>query len=165
MVKSIEVYGEMHRYIPLLAKWAGFTRIGEKVVQHRPRKYGKTKFGLERFINGFLDLMTITFVGRFGKRPMHFFGTWGTLFFIAGFGMLLYLSIAKLVYLIGGIATRPLFFFGILLLIVGSQLFLTGFLAELIGRQAPERNHYQIEDRLGYAESLPESLSVSKKKS
>jgi len=165
VVKSIEVYGEMHRYIPLLAKWAGFNRIGEKVVQHRARKYGKTKFGLERFINGFLDLMTITFVGRFGKRPMHFFGTLGTLFFVVGLGMLLYLSVAKLVYQIGGIATRPLFFFGILLLIVGSQLFLTGFLAELIGRQAPERNHYLVEERLGFSESLSKSSSVSKKKS
>ncbi len=148
VVKSIEVYGEMHRYIPLLAKWAGFNRIGEKVVEHRARKYGTTKFGLERFINGFLDLMTITFVGRFGKRPMHFFGTWGTLFFFIGFSMLAYLSIVKLVYQTGGIAERPLFYFGILLLIVGSQLFLTGFLAELIGRQSPERNQYLIEEQI-----------------
>ena len=148
VVKSIEVYGEMHRYIPILAKSAGFTRIGEKEVAHQPRKYGKTKFGLERFINGFLDLLTISFVGRFSKRPMHFFGTMGTLFFFMGFIILLYLSIAKLVYQTYGIAERPLFYFGILTLIVGSQLFLTGFLAELITRQAPERNHHLIQERL-----------------
>jgi glycosyltransferase involved in cell wall biosynthesis len=148
VVKSIEVYGEMHRYIPLLAKWAGFTNIGEKVVAHRARKYGTSKFGLERFINGFLDLLTISFVGRFGKRPMHLFGTLGSLFFLLGFIILLYLTIAKLVYQEYGIADRPLFYFGILTLIVGSQLFLTGFLAELVTRQAPERNHYLIAERL-----------------
>ncbi len=145
VVKSIEVYGEMHRYIPLLAKWAGFRRIGEKVVQHRPRKYGVSKFGLERFINGFLDLLTVTFVGKFGKRPMHFFGMLGIVFFVMGLIILAYLSIAKLVYQTYGIANRPLFYFGILTLIIGTQLFVTGFLAELVTRNAPDRNHYLIE--------------------
>ncbi len=149
VVKSIEVYGEMHRYVPLLAKWAGFSKIGEKVVQHQARKYGVSKFGLERFINGFLDLMSITFVGRFGKRPMHFFGTLGITSFALGFIILLYLSIAKLVYQTYGIADRPLFYFGILTLIIGTQLFVTGFLAELVTRNAPERNHYLIEKRIG----------------
>ncbi len=145
VVKSIEVYGEMHRYIPLLAKWAGFNKIGEKIVEHRARKYGVSKFGLERFVNGFLDLLSITFMGKFGKRPMHFFGTLGTLSFILGFIILVYLSIAKLVYQQYGIADRPLFYFGILTLIVGTQLFVTGFLAELVTRNAPDRNHYLIE--------------------
>jgi len=153
VVKSIEVYGEMHRYIPLLAKWAGFRRIGEKVVEHRARKYGVTKFGLERFINGFLDLMSITFVGKFGKRPMHFFGTWGILFFLLGFLILLFLSISKLVYQEYGIANRPLFYFGILILIIGTQLFVTGFLAELVSRHAADRNHYLIEKRSGEQEA------------
>lgn len=148
VVKSIEVYGEMHRYIPVLAKWAGFTNIGEKVVEHRPRKYGKTKFGFERFINGFLDLISISFVGKFGKRPMHLFGTVGTFFFFVGFVILLYLSIEKIFYNIGGIAERPLFYLGILSAIIGSQLFLTGFLAELIVRNSSSRNHYLVEEEL-----------------
>ena len=145
LVRSIEVYGEMHRYIPAIAKWAGYGNIGEKVVQHQARKYGVTKFGLERFINGFLDLLSITFVGKFAKRPMHLFGTLGSLFFMTGFVILIYLTIAKIIYAEYGIASRPIFFFGILMLIVGSQLFLTGFLAELISRNAPKRNEYQIE--------------------
>jgi len=145
VVKSIEVYGEMHRYIPMLAKEAGFRKIGEKVVQHRERKYGVTKFGLERFVNGFLDLMTITLVSRFKKRPMHFFGTLGFLSFAIGFGILLYLSIAKFVFLAYQMTERPLFYFGLLMVIFGSQLFLTGFLAELITRSANDRNSYQID--------------------
>lgn len=148
VVKSIEVYGEMHRYIPLLAKWAGFSRIGEKVVEHRARKYGVTKFGWERMVTGFLDLLSITFMGRFGKRPMHFFGTLGTLSFILGFIILFYLSIAKIIYQQYGIADRPLFYFGILTLIVGTQLFVTGFLAELVTRNAPDRDHYLIEEEI-----------------
>lgn len=152
VIKSVEVYGEMHRYIPLLAKWAGFTNIGEKVVQHRARKYGVTKFGWERVINGFLDLMSVTFVGRFGKRPMHFFGTLGIVFFMLGLIILLYLSIAKLLYLEYGIADRPLFYFGILTLIIGTQLFVTGFLAELVSRNAPDRNTYLIDKRIGLKE-------------
>ena len=149
VVKNIEVYGEMHRYIPVIAKWAGFTKIGEKVVQHQKRKYGKTKFGLERFINGFLDLMSITFVGKFGKKPMHLFGTLGLIAFGIGFCILLYLSIAKLLWQEYYMTERPLFFLGILVLLVGSQLFLTGFLAELVSRNSPRRNHYLIEKRLG----------------
>lgn len=149
VVKNIEVYGEMHRYIPLLAKWSGFGRIGEKVVQHYPRKYGKTKFGLERLINGFLDVLSIMFVGKFGKRPMHFFGSIGFVFFLVGFAMLLYLTILKIFRDIGFISDRPLFFFGILLLIIGSQLFLTGFLAELIVRSSEGRNRYKIREKVG----------------
>ncbi len=149
VVKNIEVYGEMHRYIPVIAKWAGFTKIGEKVVQHQARKYGVTKFGLERYIKGFLDLLSITFVGKFGKKPMHLFGALGTLCFVLGTMILLYLSIAKLVYNEYYIATRPMFFLGILSVIIGSQLFLTGFLAELISRNSPNRNHYLIEKEIG----------------
>ncbi len=148
LVKSIEVYGEMHRYIPIIAKWAGYRRIGEKVVEHRPRKYGQTKFGLDRFVNGPLDLLSITFVGKFGKKPMHFFGTMGLLSFLFGFSILAYLSINKLMFYTYGITDRPLFFFGILLLIVGTQLFLTGFLAEMMARLSPQRNAYQVEKRL-----------------
>lgn len=149
VVKNIEVYGEMHRYIPVISKWAGFDKIGEKVVAHQARKYGSSKFGLERMINGFLDLISITFVGKFGKRPMHFFGALGTLFMFIGFGILLYLSIEKLFFATPGIATRPLFYFGILTLIIGTQLFVTGFLAELITRNSPERNNYKIEASIG----------------
>ena len=148
LVRSIDVYGEMHRYIPAIAKWSGFTKIGEKVVEHQARKYGSTKFGFERFINGFLDLLSITFVGKFAKRPMHLFGSMGTLFFFLGFGILIYLTVMKIIYSQYGIADRPLFYFGILLLIVGSQLFLTGFLAELISRNAPGRNEYPIEKEI-----------------
>lgn len=151
VVKSIEVYGEMHRYIPVLAKWAGFKRIGEKVVQHRARQYGVTKFGLERFVNGFLDLLSITFVGKFSKRPMHFFGALGTLFSILGIFILLTLTLEKFFSdsYSGGLANRPLFFASILLLIVGVQLFTAGFLAELISRNSPERNRYLIEEITG----------------
>ncbi|MEO6187681.1 MAG: glycosyltransferase family 2 protein [Ginsengibacter sp.] len=148
VVKSIEVYGEMHRYIPLLAKWAGFKNFGEKVVEHRPRKYGVTKFGWNRFVNGFLDLMSIVFVGKFRKNPMHFFGLWGTLCFLFGFIVFLYLTIAKFFFDQTGLTQRPLFFFAILAMIIGTQLFLSGFLGELISRNGPERNNYLIEDRL-----------------
>ena len=149
VVKSIEVYGEMHRYIPLIAKWAGFKKVGEKVVEHRPRKYGKSKFGLERYINGFLDLATIMFLGKFGKRPMQFFGFWGTLFFLVGFFIFLYLTIAKFFFDQAGLTQRPLFFFAIMIMIIGSQLFLTGFVGELIARNAPGRNSYLVEKRIG----------------
>ncbi|HMG15065.1 MAG TPA: glycosyltransferase family 2 protein [Saprospiraceae bacterium] len=148
VVKNIEVYGEMHRYIPVIAKWAGFSKIGEKEVKHQARKYGTTKFGLERFVNGFLDLLSITFVGKFGKRPMHLFGTLGTLSFILGTLILIYLSIAKIMYAEYGIASRPLFFFGIVALIIGTQLFLAGFLAELMVRSSPIGHQYQIEKRI-----------------
>jgi glycosyltransferase involved in cell wall biosynthesis len=149
VVKTIEVYGEMHRYIPVIAKWAGFSKIGEKVVEHRARQFGVTKFGgFERFINGPLDLMSISFVGKFGKRPMHFFGTLGLISFMLGFAILAYLTFAKTVYQEYGIADRPLFFFGILALVIGTQLFLTGFLAEMINRNSPIRNSYLIEKEI-----------------
>lgn len=149
VVKNVEVYGEMHRYIPVIAKWAGFRRIGEKVVNHQPRKFGYSKFGWERMLNGFLDILSIMFVGKFGKRPMHLFGTLGVLFFLVGFGILAYLSYLKIIEDIGRISDRPVFFFGIVTLIIGSQLFLTGFLAEMISRNAPNRNKYKIAARLG----------------
>ena len=149
VVKSVEVYGEMHRYVPVLAKWAGFRKIGEKVVEHRARKYGVTKFGWSRFINGFLDLLTIFFVGKFGKRPMHFFGLWGTLSFIFGLLVFTYLTISKFFFDVTGMTQRPLFFFAILAMIMGTQLFLAGFIGELISRNSTERNNYLIEERLG----------------
>ena len=149
VVKCIEVYGEMHRYIPVLAKWAGFKKIGEKVVEHRARKYGVTKFGWTRFVNGFLDLMTIFFVGKFGKRPMHFFGLWGTLAFIFGLMVFTYLTISKFFFDVTGMTDRPLFYFAILAMIMGTQLFLAGFIGELISRNSIERNNYLIEQKTG----------------
>lgn len=148
VIKSIEVYGEMHRYIPVLAKWSGFKKFGEKVVEHRPRKYGVTKFGWNRFVNGFLDLASIMFVGKFRKNPMHFFGLWGTLFFLSGFIIFLYLTISKFFFDQTGMTQRPLFFFAILVMIIGSQLFLAGFLGELISRNGADRNHYLIEEKI-----------------
>ncbi len=154
LVKSIEVYGEMHRYIPVIAKWAGFTKIGEKSVTHRERKYGVTKFGLERFINGYLDLLSISFVSKFGKRPMHFFGTIGTIVFTIGFLFTAWLGVEKLIAVYNGvraplITTSPFFYIAITAMIIGTQLFLTGFIAELIGRTSPTRNTYLIEKRIG----------------
>ena len=149
VIKNIEVYGEMHRYIPLLAKWAGFTNVGEKIVTHYPRQYGSSKFGIERFVTGFLDILSIMFVGKFGKRPMHLFGTFGLIFSFVGFAMLLYLTVLKVIKNIPQISDRPLFFFGILLLIVGSQLFLTGFLAELVVRSSSGRNRYHVGRQAG----------------
>lgn len=148
VVKSIEVYGEMHRYIPLLAKWSGFKKFGEKVVEHRARKYGVTKFGWNRFVNGFLDLASIMFVGKFRKNPMHFFGLWGTLSFMFGFIVFLYLTISKFFFDQTGMTQRPLFFIALVAMIIGSQLFLAGFLGELISRNGPERNHYLIEEKI-----------------
>ncbi len=149
VVKCIEVYGEMHRYVPVLAKWAGFKKIGEKVVEHRARKYGVTKFGWERFVNGFLDLLTIFFVGKFGKRPMHFFGLWGTLSFSFGLLIFSYLTVSKFFFDVTGMTQRPLFFFAILAMIIGTQLFLAGFIGELISRNSAERNNYLIEKKNG----------------
>jgi glycosyltransferase involved in cell wall biosynthesis len=149
VVKCIEVYGEMHRYIPVIAKWSGFTNIGEKVVQHRERKFGKTKFGMERFVNGFLDLISISFVGKFGKRPMHFFGLVGTLLFILGFIIAGYLAYAKIALATYKMTERPLFYFGLLCMIIGSQMFLTGFIAEMVSRNSADRNTYLIEKKLG----------------
>jgi glycosyltransferase involved in cell wall biosynthesis len=153
VVKNIEVYGEMHRYIPVLAKWAGFTKIGEQVVEHRARKYGKTKFGMSRFVNGFLDLLSIFFVGKFGKRPMHFFGMMGTLSFLTGIVLAVWLVADKLIDLSHHVKPRqptdtPLFYFALVAIILGSQLFLTGFVAELVSRNSTERNKYQIEDSI-----------------
>ncbi len=161
VVKSIEVYGEMHRYLPVIAKWSGFARIGEKVVSHQARKYGKSKFGMSRFINGPLDLLSIMLVGRFSKRPMHFFGSIGTLMFILGFLILLYLSVSKIWWDQTGINERPLFYFGILALIVGSQLFLTGFLAELVARNSSTRNQYKVSETVGLSKypTFQESLT------
>ncbi len=149
VVKAIEVYGEMHRYIPVISKKAGFGRIGEKVVEHRARKYGNTKFGLERFLNGFLDLLSISFISRFGKRPMHFFGAMGTLTFFVGFVILLYLVILKYLQNETGMTERPVFYLGLLTVVIGTQLFLTGFVAELVSRSAADKDRYLIEERIG----------------
>jgi glycosyltransferase involved in cell wall biosynthesis len=148
VVKAIELQGEMHRYVPVIAKWAGFSKIGEKVVEHRERKFGYSKFGLERFINGFLDLLSITFITRFGKRPMHLFGTLGILSFFIGFAILVYLSTLKLFYDVVKITDRPMFFLGIIALIIGTQLFLTGFLAELISRIQTEKSSLIIQKKI-----------------
>ena len=153
VVKNIEVYGEMHRYIPAIAKWAGFTKIGEKVVQHQERKYGTTKFGLERFVNGFLDLLSITFIGKFGKKPMHFFGLLGTLMFIIGFLLILYVGGEKLYFLTQGVRARLVtdtaqFYIALVAMIMGVKLFLAGYLAELTSRNSPTRNTYKIETEL-----------------
>ncbi|WP_440133143.1 glycosyltransferase family 2 protein [Chitinophaga sancti] len=148
VVKSIEVYGEMHRYIPVIAKWNGFRNIGEKVVEHRARKYGVSKFGLERFINGFLDLATIMFIGKFGKRPMHLFGALGTMFFTIGFLIAAYLGYEKLFHDVYKMTERPIFFLALLAMIIGSQLFLAGFIGELVTRNAVERNDYLVETTL-----------------
>ncbi|NLE63018.1 MAG: glycosyltransferase family 2 protein [Bacteroidales bacterium] len=150
VVKTIEVYGEMHRYIPVIAKWAGFTKIGEKVVKHQKRKYGTTKFGWNRFINGYLDLISIMFVSRFGKKPMHFFGLGGTLSFLIGFVITLWLIIQKLINIAHGVAyyrqvtDQPLFYLALLVMVFGMQLFLAGFLGEMVSRNSSERNKYII---------------------
>ena len=149
VVKSIEVYSEMHRYVPVLSKWAGLRNIGEKVVEHRARKYGVTKFGWSRFVNGFLDLLTIFFMGKFGKRPMHFFGLWGSVFFFLGFITFTYLTISKFVFDNSGLTQRPLFFFALTIMIIGTQLFLAGFIGELISRSSADRNSYLIEEKIG----------------
>lgn len=151
VVKNIEVYGEMHRYIPVLAKWAGFKKIEEQVVEHRARKYGTTKFGFSRFINGFLDLLSIFFVGKFGKRPMHFFGSMGVISFLLGtlmsfwvIGVKLY-DIANHIKITREVTEQPLFYIALVAVILGSQLFLIGFVAELVSRNSVQRNNYQIE--------------------
>lgn len=150
VVKSIEVYGEMHRYIPVIARKAGFAKIGEKPVEHYPRKYGVTKFGIERFLTGFLDLVSIIFVTRFGKKPMHLFGFLGTLFFLAGFIIAASLAYAKFFENEYHMTDRPLFYFGLLAMILGTQLFVAGFLGELISRASHDRNSYQIDKRVNF---------------
>ena len=150
VVKSIELYGDMHRYVPALAKYAGFSKIGEKIVQHQARKYGVTKFGLNRFLNGPLDLMTVAFMGRFGKKPMHFFGGMGTLMFLIGFGLLLYLGLDKLLFHKTALklAERTEFYVSLAAMIIGVQFFLVGFVSELIGRNSSTRNQYLIEKQI-----------------
>ncbi|MBS9768442.1 MAG: glycosyltransferase family 2 protein [Flavobacteriaceae bacterium] len=153
VVKNIEVYGEMHRYIPILAKEAGFTKIGEKIVQHQERKYGVTKFGLNRFINGFLDLLSISFITKFRKKPMHFFGALGTLMLVLGFIAVVYLGANKLYYIYNEmraplITDNPIFYIALVTMIMGLQLFLTGFITELISRNSTDRNQYQIDERI-----------------
>jgi glycosyltransferase involved in cell wall biosynthesis len=157
VVKSIEVYGEMHRYIPVIAKWAGFNKIGEKVVHHQKRKYGVTKFGWDRFVNGFLDLLTISFVSKFGKKPMHFFGLWGTVSFLVGFVITIWLIVEKLINMhrqvesFRQVTEQPLFYIALLAMVFGLMLFLAGFLGELIARSSNDRNKYQIATRVGFA--------------
>ncbi len=153
VIKSIEVYGEMHRYIPVLAKWAGFKKIGEKVVQHQERKYGVTKYGLERFIRGPLDLLSVMFISKFGKRPMHFFGMWGSVMFLIGFIIATVLGGYKLYYVMHGMHARlvtenPFFYIALTVMIMGTQLFLAGFTGELISRNSTERNNYLIDEEI-----------------
>lgn len=159
VVKNIEVYGEMHRYIPILAKQSGFTKIGEKVVQHRARKYGITKFGLNRFINGFLDLLSISFITRFSKKPMHLFGALGTLLFFIGFIAAGWLGIDKLIAVSNNIrvplvTSSPYFYIALTSMMIGTQLFLAGFIAELVSRSASDRNVYQIEKTISETEGI-----------
>lgn len=153
VVKNIEVYGEMHRYIPVIAKKAGFSNIGEKIVKHQARKYGVTKFGIDRFIKGYLDLLSITFISKFSQRPMHLFGTLGTLMFVAGFLAAVWLGGQKLYYLWNGInaplvTSSPIFYIALTSMIMGTQLFLAGFLGELVSRSSSDRNNYQIEKKI-----------------
>ena len=153
VVKSIEVYGEMHRYIPYLAKNAGFTKIGEKVVHHQARKYGKTKFGLNRFVNGYLDLLSLWFLSTFGKKPMHFFGVVGSLMFLIGFVACVVVGGIKLSHIIDGtsaplVTSSPFFYLALTFMILGSQLFLSGFIAEMIARSSSERNDYKLESTI-----------------
>lgn len=150
VVKHIEVYGEMHRYIPVIAKWSGYKKIGEKVVQHYARRYGVSKFGLERFINGFLDLASIMFVSKYGKRPMHFFGLVGTICFLFGFIISFYLIISRIANPLVGLSNRPPFYMALTAMVIGTQLFMAGFLGELMSRNAPKRNSYLIDKKTGF---------------
>jgi glycosyltransferase involved in cell wall biosynthesis len=167
VIKNISVYGEMHRYIPVLAKWAGFTKITEKVVEHRERKYGVSKFGWERFVRGFLDLLSITFIGRFAQRPMHFFGSWGIISFLFGLGFTVKILYDKVdsvfiskVPLKREVTEQPIFYLALVALVVGVQLFLTGFIAELLARQSISKKKYLVIDRVGIKEVESEKLKV-----
>jgi glycosyltransferase involved in cell wall biosynthesis len=167
VVKNISVYGEMHRYIPVIAKWAGFTKITEKVVEHRERKYGFSKFGWERFVRGFLDLLSITFIGRFAQRPMHFFGAWGIVSFLIGFGFTVKILYDKIdsvfiskVPLKREVTEQPIFFLALVALVIGVQLFLTGFIAELLARQTVSSKKYLIIDQVGLEEVESKKLKV-----
>lgn len=153
VVKNIEVYGEMHRYIPYLAKNAGYSNIGEKVVQHRKREFGKSKFGLERFVNGYLDLLSLSFLNRFGKQPMHFFGLWGTVMFLIGLVAIVIVGVVKLVALAHGVkaplvTNSPYFYIALTMMIMGTQMFLSGYVGELVSRSNMERNNYQISEEI-----------------
>lgn len=167
VVKNISVYGEMHRYIPVIAKWAGFTKITEKVVEHRERKYGYSKFGWERFVRGFLDLLSITFIGRFSQRPMHFFGSWGIISFLVGFGLTVKILYDKIdsvfiskVPLKRDVTEQPIFYFALIAVVIGVQLFLTGFIAELLARQSISKKKYLVIERAGIEEVESEKLKV-----
>ena len=164
VVKNIAVYGEMHRYIPVIAKWAGFSRITEKVVEHRERKYGYTKFGLERFINGFLDLLSVTFVSRFRQKPMHFFGSWGTLSFLIGFILTIKIFWDKIDALYftripvkRDITEQPIFYIALVAVVIGVQLFVTGFLAEMIAMQSFSKREYLVIEKIGLDEAVPQT--------
>jgi len=146
VAKDINVYGDMHRWMPVLAKWQGYTNIGEKVVEHRPREFGVSKFGAKRLLSGFLDLISLFFVGKFNKKPMHFFGTFGVIIIGLGIIALIYLSVRKIFFDVAGIQDRPLFFFGLLTLIIGTQLFLTGFIAELVIDTKDKKGTYNIKE-------------------
>ncbi len=153
VVKNIEVYGEMHRYIPYLAKNAGFTKIGEKIVEHRKRQFGTTKFGLERFVNGYLDLFSLSFLNRFGKQPMHFFGLWGSVMFVFGLLAIVVVGVIKFMAIMGGypaplVTSTPYFYLSLTLMIIGTQMFLAGFVGELVSRSSSERNKYQITEEI-----------------
>ncbi len=167
VVKNISVYGEMHRYIPVIAKWAGFTKITEKVVEHHERKYGRSKFGWERFLRGFLDLLSITFIGRFAQRPMHFFGTWGIISFLFGLGFTIKILYDKVdsvfiskVPLKRDVTEQPVFYLALVALVIGVQLFLTGFLAELLARQSVSKKKYLVIDQIGMEEVESKKLKV-----
>jgi glycosyltransferase involved in cell wall biosynthesis len=168
VVKNITVYGEMHRYIPVIAKWAGFTKIGEKVVEHRERKYGHSKFGWERFMRGFLDLLSITFIGRFAKSPMHFFGFWGVVSFFSGIAFTIKILYDKIdsVYiskipLKRDVTELPIFYFALVAVVLGTQLFLTGFIAELIARQSISKKDYLVIDKAGFESAPNEGMKVT----
>lgn len=169
VVKNISVYGEMHRYIPVIAKWAGFTKITEKIVEHRERKYGYSKFGWERFVRGFLDLLSITFIGRFAQRPMHFFGTWGIISFLFGLGFTIKILYDKIdsvflskIPLKRDVTEQPIFFLALVALVIGVQLFLTGFIAELLARQSVSKRKYLVIDRVGVEERLKSKVQSLK---
>jgi glycosyltransferase involved in cell wall biosynthesis len=164
VVKNIAVYGEMHRYIPVIAKWAGFSKITEKIVEHRERKYGNTKFGLERFINGFLDLLSVTFVSRFRQKPMHFFGSWGTLSFLVGFVLTVKIFWDKIEALYFShlpvkrdITEQPIFYIALVAVVIGVQLFVTGFLAEMIAMQSFSKREYLVIEKIGLDETIPQT--------
>lgn len=156
VTRSIEVYGEMHRYIPIIAKWNGFDKIGEKVVIHQARKYGTTKFGMNRFVNGFLDLLSIGFVSKFSKKPMHFFGTMGLLCFILGGFIAVWLLVAKIIHIYSGttvfrdVTDQPLFYLALVAMVIGSQMFIAGYIAEMISRSAPDKNKYLVDSRINH---------------